>query len=102
MNMLDDVEFQIARLALGPGDILAVRTAQPISAIAAAELTARIGRTFDLAGRVMVIDSTVELSVLAQPGLEPDPLSAAAAAVKPEHVAPPPSGAVPQSSRQRR
>jgi hypothetical protein len=66
MNMADDVEFQIAKLSLGPDDLLVVRAAKPITAVIAAEITAQLGRRFNLNGRVLVVDAGAELSVVAR------------------------------------
>jgi hypothetical protein len=72
MNMLDDVEFQIAKLSLGPDDLLAVRAAKPLTSVMAAHLRAQLERQFDLAGRVLVIDAGVELSVVTSAGTKPE------------------------------
>ena len=64
MDMLDDVDFEIAKLQLGPEDILAVRPAKPLTSIVATELRARLEHRFNLVGRVMVLDAGLELSVL--------------------------------------
>lgn len=65
MNMLDDVEFQIAKLALGPDDVLVARLNKPTSSVIAAELRAQLERRtgHDL---VLVIDGTLDLSVLSK------------------------------------
>jgi hypothetical protein len=66
MDMLDDVEFKIAKLELGPGDILAIRSQRTLTSVVAAELTARLERRLNLPGRVLVVDSEIELSVIAK------------------------------------
>lgn len=66
MDMLDDVEFNVAKLDLGPDDILAVRVAKQISAVTAAELTARLERRLSLEGRVLVLEPGSEISVVAR------------------------------------
>lgn len=65
MNMLDDVEFQIAKLALGPDDVLVARINKPASSVIATEMRAQLERRtgHDL---VLVVDSTVDLSVLSK------------------------------------
>jgi hypothetical protein len=64
MNMLDDVEFQVAKLSLGPDDLLAVRVAKPISSAIATELRARLERQLNLVGRILVLDSGADLTVV--------------------------------------
>lgn len=64
MNMLDDIEFNVARLALEPGDFLVVRPSRPITSVMGAELRARLDRMLDLKGKVLVIEAGTELSVL--------------------------------------
>jgi hypothetical protein len=66
MNMLDDVEFQIAKLDLGPDDILVVRVAKQITSVSASEMTARLERRLDLQNRVLVLDAGTEVSVVAR------------------------------------
>lgn len=66
MDMLDDVEFKLAKLELGPDDILAVRVAKPITMVTAAELTARLERRLSLEGRVLVLDPGTELTTVAR------------------------------------
>jgi uncharacterized protein (DUF1697 family) len=66
MDMLDDVEFQVAGLALAPGDILAVRAGRPITAVVAAELRAQLEHRLGLQGRVLVLDAGAELTVIAK------------------------------------
>lgn len=66
MDMLDDVEFKVAKLDLGPDDILAVRVGALISAVTAAELTARLERRLSLEGRLLVLDPGAELTVVAR------------------------------------
>jgi len=65
MNMLDDVELQIAKLSLGPDDVLAVRVSKPMTSIMAAELRAQIMRITGL-DHVLITDSTIELSVVSK------------------------------------
>jgi hypothetical protein len=62
--MLDDVEFQVARLELGPDDVLAVRLAKAVTSVIAAELRAQLERRLNLSGRVIVLDAGLELSVM--------------------------------------
>jgi len=66
MNMLDDVEFEVAKLTLGLGDILAVRAARPITAVVAAELRAQLEHRLGLQGRILVLDAGAELTVIAK------------------------------------
>jgi PIN domain nuclease of toxin-antitoxin system len=66
VNMLDDVEFQVARLELGPDDVLAVRPAKQLSSVMAAELRAQLERRLNLSGRVLVLDAGLELSVISK------------------------------------
>jgi hypothetical protein len=61
--MLDDVEFQVTRLELGPDDVLAVRPTKPLSLVTAVELRAQLERRLNLFGRVLVLDAGLELSV---------------------------------------
>jgi PIN domain nuclease of toxin-antitoxin system len=61
--MLDDVEFQVARLELGPDDVLAVRPTKSISAVMATELRAQLERRLNLPGRVAVLDAGLDLAV---------------------------------------
>jgi hypothetical protein len=62
--MLDDVEFQVARLELGPDDVLAVRPTKSISAVMATELRAQLERCLNLPGRVAVLDAGLDLAVI--------------------------------------
>jgi hypothetical protein len=62
--MLDDVEFEVKRLALGPDDMLAVRPTKSISSVMASELCAQLERRLNLAGRVVVLDAGLELAVI--------------------------------------
>ena len=64
MNMLDDVEFEVTRLALGPDDMLAVRPTKSISSVMASELRAQLERRLNLLGRVVVLDAGLELAVI--------------------------------------
>ena len=48
MNMLDDLEFEVTKLTLGPDDMLAVRPAA--EAFALARVLLRIGREVDVVG----------------------------------------------------
>ena len=79
MDMLDDVEFEVAKLELGPTDILAVRVATPVSSVLAIELRSRLERQLGLSGRVLVLEPGTELTVVtaADPatktGVQPDP-----------------------------
>jgi hypothetical protein len=66
MNMLDDVEYQLAKLALGPSEILAVRASHPITAVVAAELRAQLERRLGLQGRILILDAGAELTVVAK------------------------------------
>ena len=72
MDMLYDVEFEIAKLELGPTDVLAVRVAKPIASVVAAELRARLERQLNLAGRVLVLDSDMTLTVVAKSEAAPE------------------------------
>jgi hypothetical protein len=64
-DLFNDFEFKLAKLALGPDDLLVIKPAVALTSIAAAELIARLGRRFEsLAGRVMVIDPDMDLSVV--------------------------------------
>jgi hypothetical protein len=62
--MLDDVEFEVTKLTLGPDDMLAVRSAKLLSSVMAAELRAQLERRLNLVGRVLVLDAGLELSVI--------------------------------------
>ena len=62
--MLDDVEFEVTRLALGPDDMLAVRPTKSISSVMATELRAQLERRLNLPGRVVVFDAGLELAVI--------------------------------------
>jgi hypothetical protein len=62
--MLDDVEFQVARLELGPDDVLVVRPTKSISAVMATELRAQLERRLNLPGRVAVLDAGLDLAVI--------------------------------------
>ena len=64
--MLDDVEFEVAKLELGPDDVLAVRSAKPLSSVTAVELRAQLQRRLNLFGRVLVLDAGLELSVMSK------------------------------------
>ena len=66
MDMLDDVEFAIAKLELGPSDILAIRSGRPLTSIIAAELRSQIEQRFGLHRRVLVLDPNFELTVVAR------------------------------------
>jgi hypothetical protein len=66
MDMLDDIEFAVAKLVLGPTDILAVRSAKPIASVLATELRLRLERQLDLPGRIMVLDPGTELTVVSR------------------------------------
>jgi hypothetical protein len=62
--MLDDVEFEVTKLTLGPDDMLAVRPTKSISSVMASELRAQLERRLNLAGRVVVLDAGLELAVI--------------------------------------
>ena len=62
--MLNDVEFEVTRLALGPDDMLAVRPTKSISSVMASELRAQLERRLNLLGRVVVLDAGLELAVI--------------------------------------
>jgi hypothetical protein len=64
MDMLEDVEFEVAKLKLGPTDILAVRVATPITSVVAAELRLRLERQLGLSGRVLILEPGAELTVV--------------------------------------
>ena len=64
MNMLNDVEFEVTKLTLGPDDMLAVRPTKSISSVMATELRAQLERRLNLAGRVVVLDAGLELAVI--------------------------------------
>jgi hypothetical protein len=64
MDMLEDVEFEVAKLELGPTDILAVRVAKPVSSVLAVELRSRLERQLGLSGRVLVLEPGTELTVV--------------------------------------
>lgn len=93
--MSDELEFQIAKLAMGPDDILVIKPSRILTAVAAAETAARLGHRFGLAGRVMIIGPDDELSVIARTAEEPsreaspEALSASPASSPPS----PPAGA---------
>lgn len=57
-----DIEFQIARLELRPGDVLIARAAHIISTAAATRLRAYLERALP-GTKVVVIDAELELSV---------------------------------------
>ena len=79
MDMLEDVEFEVAKLELGPTAILAVRVATPITSVLAAEIRLRLERQLGLSGRVLVLEPGTELTVVtaADPAtkaaVQPDP-----------------------------
>jgi hypothetical protein len=62
--MLDDVEFEVTKLTLGPDDMLAVRPTKSISSVMASELRAQLERRLNLPGRVVVLDAGLELAVI--------------------------------------
>jgi hypothetical protein len=64
MDMLQDVEFEIAKLELGPTDILAVRVTKPVTSVLVAELRSRLERRLGLSGRVLVLEPGTELTVV--------------------------------------
>ena len=79
MDMLDDVEFEVAKLELRATDILAVRVATPITSVVAAELRLRLERQLGLLGRVLVLEPGTELTVVTavepvmKAAVQPDP-----------------------------
>jgi hypothetical protein len=78
MDMLKDMEFEVAKLELGPTDILAVRVARPVSSVLAVELRSRLERQLGLSGRVLVLEPGTELTVVTagdpatKTGVQPD------------------------------
>ncbi|WP_141713642.1 hypothetical protein [Bradyrhizobium elkanii] len=66
MNMLDDVEFRIAKLQLAEGDILVARLKGTASSVVAVEMKAQLERRLNLPGRVLVIDESVNLQTLSK------------------------------------
>ena len=64
MDMLDDVKFEVARLELGPPDILAVRVAKPVTSVLATEIRSRLERQLGLWGRVLILERGTELTVV--------------------------------------
>ena len=62
--MLDDVEFDVTKVTLGPDDMLAVRPTKSISSVMASELRAQLERRLNLPGRVVVLDAGLELAVI--------------------------------------
>jgi hypothetical protein len=62
--MLDDLEFEVTKLTLGPDDMLAVRPTKSISSVMATELRAQLERRLNLPGRVVVFDTGLELAVI--------------------------------------
>lgn len=66
MNMLDDMEFQVAKLELGRRDVLVVRTERQLTSVMTAELRAQLERRLDLQGRVLIVDPAVELAVISR------------------------------------
>jgi hypothetical protein len=64
-DVFNDFEFKLAKLDLGPDDLLVIKPAVALTSIAAAELTARLGRRFErLEGRIMIIEPGTELTVV--------------------------------------
>lgn len=63
-EMLDDIEFHIAKLSMEKDDILVVRLDRPSTSIAVATMTARLQHQFGV--KVLVIDSTIELSTISK------------------------------------
>lgn len=82
MNMLDDVEFQIARLDLREGDQLVVRSVRPLTGVVAGELRARLERQLNLPGRVLVMGPDFELSMIACDRIDEDKTDKAARPAK--------------------
>jgi hypothetical protein len=66
MDMLDDIEFHVAKLSLAPGETLVVRPARPITSVTGAELRAQLEQRLGLRGRVLVLDAGTELTVIAK------------------------------------
>lgn len=61
----EDLKFEIARLELKPGDVLAVRPQRPLHSEAAARVRAVVQR--EVPGiKVLVIDPGTELSVVSK------------------------------------
>jgi hypothetical protein len=63
MTKAKNIEFQIAKLELRPGDILVVKSARPLSA----ETAARLRQILEQAvggHRCMVLESGLDLSIL--------------------------------------
>jgi hypothetical protein len=74
MDMFEDVEFEVAKLELGPSDILALRVATLITSVLAAELRSRLERQLGLSGRVLALEPGTELTVVtaADPAMKAD------------------------------
>lgn len=58
------IEFQIAKLGLAPGDILVVRSLRPVPPESARHMREYISGIAPEGVEVVVIDSSIELSVL--------------------------------------
>jgi hypothetical protein len=71
MDMLDDVEFQVAKLELGTNDILVVQSARPLTSVMAAELRAQLEHRLGFAGRVMAIEPGMKLSIVSKSSIAP-------------------------------
>lgn len=61
----EDLEFQVAKLVLGPGDALVARVDRPITADAAARLQVAIERALPKT-RVLVIPPGIDLTVVSK------------------------------------
>ncbi len=59
----EDVEFQIARLELRPGDVLVARAMRPMTSEASQRIKAALERALPIGTKVLVIDAGLDLSV---------------------------------------
>jgi hypothetical protein len=57
-------EFQIAKLDVQPGDTVVVKTSRPLSAETVRMVGDYVKAKLPLGAKVLVIDSTIELSVV--------------------------------------
>lgn len=64
--MLDDVEFKIAKLDLGEGDILVMRTKVAVTSVIAAQIKAQTERILGGKNKVMVVPPDIDLSVISK------------------------------------
>jgi hypothetical protein len=98
--VFDDLELRIAKLALGPDDILVLRPGRILTSVAEVEIAARIGQRFGLTGRVMVLGPDTELSVVAKSDVasETPPLEPRRAATEPAVTSPAGAPAKPRAS----